>query len=217
MPRARRSRPSGSRTSRCSKGNRLTRSRFFQPPSKPIERRRTSTGAATKTIALAEAQSSLNQLPSAVKTIDDALKISTEVQILVPAVRILLRAGEDVRARSLDRQARREPAAAIARLRADARGGTLDCARPARATPWKRSPTRGNAQTSGSCGSPPAWPTSASITTSRRPTSLKACTKRIGEATAVFLDDVPTFRYSVAARDWLKRARQGGVSAKGGG
>ena len=26
---------------------------------------------------------------------------------------------------------------------------------------------------------------------------LEACTKRIGEATAVFLDDVPTFRYSV--------------------
>ena len=42
------------------------------------------TGAATKTIALAEAQSSLNQLPSAVKTIDDALKISTEVRSSCP-------------------------------------------------------------------------------------------------------------------------------------
>ena len=41
-------------------------------------------------------------------------------------------------------------------------------------------------------------------------------TRRLGEATAVFLDDVPTFRYSVEAREWLKRARQASVGAVGG-
>ena len=45
---------------------------------------------------------------------------------------------------------------------------------------------------------------------------LEACTKRIGEATSIFLDDMPTFRYSVPAREWLKRARQGSVGATGG-
>jgi hypothetical protein len=46
---------------------------------------------------------------------------------------------------------------------------------------------------------------------------LEGCTtRRLGEATAVFLDDVPTFRYSVEAREWLKRARQASVGAVGG-
>ena len=35
------------------------------------------------------------------------------------------------------------------------------------------------------------------------------CTKRQGEATAVFLDDMPSFRYLVPLRYWTGRAQEG--------
>jgi tetratricopeptide (TPR) repeat protein len=38
---------------------------------------------------------------------------------------------------------------------------------------------------------------------------LEECQKRIGEATDVFLDDWPTFRYTVPLKYWLARAQQG--------
>ena len=38
---------------------------------------------------------------------------------------------------------------------------------------------------------------------------LEACEKRIGEAADVFLDDWPTFRYTVPVKYWLARAQEG--------
>ena len=38
---------------------------------------------------------------------------------------------------------------------------------------------------------------------------LEACLKRRGEATAVFLDDVPSFRYLAPLQYWLGRAKEG--------
>ncbi|HSL22930.1 MAG TPA: protein kinase [Vicinamibacterales bacterium] len=38
---------------------------------------------------------------------------------------------------------------------------------------------------------------------------LEACEKRRGEATAIFLDDVPTWRYTVPVTYWLARAQEG--------
>jgi hypothetical protein len=38
---------------------------------------------------------------------------------------------------------------------------------------------------------------------------LEACEQRRGEATAVFLDDIPTYRYLATLPYWLGRARQG--------
>ena len=109
----------------------------------------------------------------------------------------------------LDRPARREPGTAIAAyarmLRQNARLRSAG-----RATPWTRSPTRGNAQT---------W----LVRYHRRrlralnhhveaTSELEACTKRIGEATAVFLDEKPTFRYR-SARAGVAEARAGGRCA----
>jgi hypothetical protein len=31
------------------------------------------------------------------------------------------------------------------------------------------------------------------------------CRRRIGETTALFLDDVPTFRYTAVLNEWLSR------------
>ena len=164
-------------------------------------------GAATKTIALAEAQSSLNQLPSAVKTIDDALKISTDVRVLVPAVRILLRAGEDLRARALIgklAESLQPQSRAYARMLDAERsialgrpGDAMDALADARkrADLWLVRFTTGVAYE--------RFNHHVEATS-----ELEACTKRIGEATAVFLDDVPTFRYVSPAREWLKRARE---------
>ena len=38
---------------------------------------------------------------------------------------------------------------------------------------------------------------------------LELCLKRRGEATAVFLDDVPSFRYLAPLNYWLGRAQEG--------
>ena len=38
---------------------------------------------------------------------------------------------------------------------------------------------------------------------------LELCEKRRGEATAVFLDDIPTYRYMVPLSYWLGRAHEG--------
>lgn len=38
---------------------------------------------------------------------------------------------------------------------------------------------------------------------------LEACVKRQGEVTAVFMDDVPSYRYAVALPYWLARAQEG--------
>ena len=38
---------------------------------------------------------------------------------------------------------------------------------------------------------------------------LEACVKRQGEVTAVFMDDVPSYRYAVAVPYWLARAQEG--------
>jgi tetratricopeptide (TPR) repeat protein len=38
---------------------------------------------------------------------------------------------------------------------------------------------------------------------------LEACVKRQGEVTAVFMDDVPSYRYAVSLPYWLARAQEG--------
>ena len=45
--------------------------------------------------------------------------------------------------------------------------------------------------------------------------SFEACAKRAGEATAVFLDDVPTFRYMPPVREYLEQVRQAQNANKG--
>ena len=40
-------------------------------------------------------------------------------------------------------------------------------------------------------------------------TELEECGKRRGEATALFLDDIPTVRYLATLPYWLGRAREG--------
>ena len=38
---------------------------------------------------------------------------------------------------------------------------------------------------------------------------LEICQKRIGEATALFIDEVPTYRYAAPLSYWLARAQEG--------
>jgi tetratricopeptide (TPR) repeat protein len=173
-------------------------------------------GAATKMIALAEAQSSLNRMPDALRTIDEALKISTDNQIVVPAARLLLRANaNNTRAQSLismlgsslQPQARAYASMLEAeRLMALGRSGdAADALRNAResADLWLIRFTTGTAYERFNHHI-------------EAQTELETCVgRRIGEATAVFLDDVPTFRYVALAREWLKRAQQASVNSKG--
>ena len=72
--RARRSRQSGLADIALFEGQPADAVAILPPAIEADRARKNVTGAATKTIALAEAQSSLNQLPSAVRTIDEALK-----------------------------------------------------------------------------------------------------------------------------------------------
>jgi tetratricopeptide (TPR) repeat protein len=173
------------------------------------QERQDAAGAAAKTIALAEAQSLLKQTAAAIKSVDDALQISADIQIVVPAARILLGAGQEQRAsglikklddsiQSLNRAYARmldgERLTALGRA-----GDAMDSLNRARslADLWLVRFTAGAAYERFNHHVEAV-------------TELENCSNRIGEATAVFLDDVPTFRYTVPMRELLRRASGGG-------
>jgi tetratricopeptide (TPR) repeat protein len=172
--------------------------------------RKDAAGAAAKTIALAEAQSLLKQTAAAIKSVDDALQISADIQIVVPAARILLAAGQEQRASDLIKKLddsiqplNRAYARMLdgERLTALGRAGdAMDSLTRARslADLWLVRFTTGVAYQRFNHHVEAV-------------TELENCSSRIGEATAIFLDDVPTFRYTVPMRELLRRAQQGGA------
>ena len=53
-----------------------------------------------------------------------------------------------------------------------------------------------------------ASPTSSAATIPRPSSEFEKCRERRGEATAIFLDDLPTFHYYAPLPYWLGRARE---------
>jgi tetratricopeptide (TPR) repeat protein len=177
------------------------------PPAIDADRQRNdSAGAAAKTIALAEAYFELRRTPAALKAIDEALALSREDSTLVPAARLLLQAGQQERARGLIGELRdrlqvqsRSYAGALEAERAIGLGRPGD-AMDALGAATKLADLWLVRFTSGVAYERFGHHVEAAA-------EFDACLKRIGEATALFLDDEPTFRYTAPLGDWLRRAK----------
>jgi tetratricopeptide (TPR) repeat protein len=163
---------------------------------------------AAKTIALAEAQIGEDRAPAAADSVRRALEISRDEPILVAAARLLVALGNTREAGAiaaeLDKRLQPQPRAYAKIIEGEiaARAG-----RPADAV---------NAfQTAQKLAD--LWLTRfalgvAYVQAEHYPEGLReleASAKRRGEATAIFLNDVPSFRYLATLPYWLGRAQEG--------
>jgi tetratricopeptide (TPR) repeat protein len=165
-------------------------------------------GAAAKAIALAEAHQARGDSASAATAIQRARDLSSDPSVLVPAARLLSASGGTADA---DRVAEQLASSLATRTRAYAHvvkaTTSLQRGRPAEALNdlkeaqqladlWIVRYLMGVAHVEAR-----AYAEGLA--------ELELCDKRRGEATAVFLDDIPTFRYLVPLSYWLGRAHDG--------
>jgi len=165
-------------------------------------------GAAAKTMALAEALYARADSGRAAAALQRARQSSKDPSVLVPAARLLLASG---RAADAERIAEQLASALASQPRAYAHViqamVALDRDRPAQALDalkqaqkladlWMVRFLMGVAYVEAG-----AYAEALS--------ELGLCEKRRGEATAVFLDDIPTYRYMVPLSYWLGRAHEG--------
>ena len=163
---------------------------------------------AAKTVALAEALEAQGKRPAAVAAAQRALKLSKEESTLVASARILLVAGKDEAATTIaaDLDRRLQPQSrAYAKIiegevaRRNRRAGdAVEAFRAAQklADLWLARFDLGIAFVE-------AEHYAEGLA------ELEACEKRQGEATAIFLDDIPSFRYLAPLPYWLARAQEG--------
>ena len=172
------------------------------------ETSRNAAGAAAKAIALAEAHLAAGRTPAALEAVERAQKLGRDASILVPAARVLASAGREPEATRLADQL---DSVLASRSRAHARLvraiGLLQRNEPVKALDqlkeaqslsdvWLVRFYKGVAYTQAGAFADAL-------------AELELAQKRRGEATAVFLDDVPTFRYVVPVSYWLGRAHEG--------
>jgi tetratricopeptide (TPR) repeat protein len=168
--------------------------------------RKNSSGAAAKLMALAEAQTALGHSRQAMKAIDDALALSTEDATLVPAVRLLVRAGAVARSQALIQDlvgrvsSQSRAYAYILQAERSIALGSVGEAMDALAAARKLADVWLGRLVSGI-----AYETFGHRVEARD--EFDTCMRRLGEVTAVFLDDVPTFRYVAELREWQQRVK----------
>lgn len=165
-------------------------------------------GVAAKAMTLAEAHHARLDSGAAATALQRARALSTDPSILVPAATLLVASG---RAADAERIAEQLGSALAPRSRAYARvvkaTSLLGRGRPAEALDelkeaqrladlWIVRYLKGVAYVEAR-----AYAEALS--------DLELCEKRRGEATAVFLDDIPSYRYMVPLRYWLGRAHEG--------
>jgi len=171
------------------------------------EQARNTAGLAAKLLALAEVRAETGAMGAAVETATRALAIGPDEAIVVPAARMLLHAGRDAEASRLaatlgqQLQPQRQAYARIlqgeialsGRRYADA----VNSFRAAQklADVWLGRYELGIAYLQ-------AGHHAEALA------ELELAYKRRGEATAIFLDDVPSFRYLVPLHYWLARAQE---------
>jgi eukaryotic-like serine/threonine-protein kinase len=165
-------------------------------------------GAAAKTIALAEVHHARADSSRAAAALQHARQSSKDPSVLVPVARLLLASGRaadaeriaDQLASSLASQPRAygHVVQAMLALERGRPAQALDALKEAQklADLWMVRFLMGVAYVEAG-----AYPQALS--------ELELCEKRRGEATAVFLDDIPTYRYMVPLSYWLGRAHDG--------
>jgi tetratricopeptide (TPR) repeat protein len=171
------------------------------------EAAKNTAGLASKLLALAETYLDLRKTRAAVETARRALKLGQDETIVVPAARVLLHAGDAAGARALAsalgqqlQPQRRAYAKVLEGEIALAERRTFDAVEAFRAAQkiadvWL-----------GRVGLGIAYVEAGHHAEALA--ELELAQKRRGEATAIFLDDVPSFRYVVPVYYWLARAQQ---------
>ena len=163
--------------------------------------------AAVKLVALAEARLAQGQAPPALAAADRAVSLSTGENVQYPAARVYLQAGREARAleiaRALSQRLEQDPQAYAELIKAEAilrQSNSRDAIRileGARklADTWMGRYLLGRAYFEAG-----AFPDADR--------ELEAAAKRRGEATALFLDESPSYRYFPPVAYWLGRARE---------
>jgi serine/threonine protein kinase/tetratricopeptide (TPR) repeat protein len=166
------------------------------------------TGKAAKQSALAEAHAGAGDKSEAMKAARTAVTLLRQESILLPAARALLLAGAETDARAIAQQlasdlnphsrAYGKIIEGEVALRQGHVPQAIDALGAAQKTAdlWLTRFSLGRAYIEGG-----HYPEALA--------ELEACQKRRGEATALFLDDVPTLRYLATLPYWLGRAREG--------
>jgi tetratricopeptide (TPR) repeat protein len=161
-----------------------------------------------KFVALADAYQGSGERKLALAAIESALAAGGREEVVVPSVRILVQQGAHARARELARgmesQLETESRAYARILEGEVALGerslidALDAFQAARelADPWLARFDLG------------VLFVEAGRYAEALP-ELELCEKRKGEASAIFLDDIPTYRYLAPLPYWLGRAREG--------
>ena len=171
-------------------------------------------GAVAKLLALAEAYAASNRWPEAHRTLEQARKLSQDDSVLVTTARLSIASGRIDQAKAI--------AAELAqRLPAQSRAyGKMIEAEVAMAA--KQFPAAIDALNAAR-GFADLWLVryTSGLVYFHRGDYLEAvsefakCQERRGEATALFLDDLPTFRYYALVPYWLGRSREmRGLDAK---
>jgi tetratricopeptide (TPR) repeat protein len=165
-------------------------------------------GLAAKQIALAQSYAEVGQMPRALKAVKEALALDRQENVLVPAADIYLRSGRLREASDLaaELENKLQPQArAYAKiidgniaLASGRRASALDHFREATklADFWLARFKMGVTYVE-------AGHYAEALA------ELEACQKRRGEATAIFLDENPTFHYLATLPYWLGRAQEG--------
>jgi tetratricopeptide (TPR) repeat protein len=165
-------------------------------------------GVAAKAIALAEAHAARADAGRAAAALQRARQLSSDPSVLVPAARLLAASGRTADAERIAEQLganlaprsrayarvvkamtlleRGQPVQALDELREAQRLADLWIVRYLKGVAYVEAKAYAEALS-----------------------ELELCEKRRGEATAVFLDDIPSYRYMVPLSYWLGRAHDG--------
>jgi len=179
------------------------------------EKTRNTAGLASKEVALAEALQALGRLPPALEAARKAVGASRNESVLVPMARVLTAAGlaAEVKGFATELDTQIQP-----QMRAHARiiEGELALRqnRPAEAVEAFRAAARLSNLWLAHFDLGIAYITLGPQHAAEALAEFDTAVKRRGEATAVFLDDMPSFRYLAALPYWLGRAQEG-VGMKG--
>jgi tetratricopeptide (TPR) repeat protein len=169
---------------------------------------KSTTPAAVKHLLVAEAELAAGRRAQAIDAAHEALKLTRQPATLVPAARVLLRAGKTAEARALadqlgmqlQKQSRSYAKIVLAEIALEEKkpAEAVDLLTQARALAdlWLGRFDLGIAYVQANAF-PEAIP------------ELEACERRRGEATALFFDDRPTLRYLAPLPYWIGRAQEG--------
>lgn len=176
-------------------------------------------GAAAKHVALAEVYSAQRKMAAAVGAAQSALKLSRLESIAVPAARVFVAAGKeaDARALSAELDARLAPRSrAYGKLVTGEialhRGRIAEAVDAFRASQQfvdysPKGANKGYWLARFDLGV--AYVLAGTEQSALAFSEFETCLKRLGEAPAIFLNDLPSYRYVVPLTYWMARAQEG--------